>query len=90
MTSLPSFENGFSFLLVSDFDQTLNFNDSGYVLCSLVGIRGFEKRLLGWPSQTWFIKVPNSLTYSDMILSFAPSVVSTYARSTSESASKMI
>ena len=52
MTSLPSFENGFSFLLVSDFDQTLNFNDSGYVLCGLVGIRGFEKRLLDWPSQT--------------------------------------
>jgi hypothetical protein len=26
------FENGFSYLLASDFDQTLSFNDSAYVL----------------------------------------------------------
>jgi hypothetical protein len=25
----PLFENGFSYLLASDFDQTLSFNDSG-------------------------------------------------------------
>jgi len=28
----PLFENGFSYLLVSDFDQTLRFIDSGCVL----------------------------------------------------------
>ena len=28
----PLLENGFSYLLVSDVDQTLSFNDSGYVL----------------------------------------------------------
>ena len=39
--SKPVFENGFSYLLVSDFDQTLSFNDSGYVLCELLGMRGF-------------------------------------------------
>ena len=32
MKSEPPFENGFSYLLASDFDQTLSFNDSGYVL----------------------------------------------------------
>jgi hypothetical protein len=32
LTLPPSFENGFSLLLASDFDQTLSFNDSGYVL----------------------------------------------------------
>jgi hypothetical protein len=47
MTSPPSFENGFSFLLASDFDQTLSFNDSGYVLCDLLGIRGFEETVAG-------------------------------------------
>ena len=34
--SKPLFENGFRYLLVSDFDQTLSFNDSGYVLCDLL------------------------------------------------------
>jgi hypothetical protein len=47
MTSPPSFENGFSFLLASDFDQTLSFNDSGYVLCELLGIKGFEEKVSG-------------------------------------------
>jgi hypothetical protein len=47
MTSPPSFENGFSFLLASDFDQTLSFNDSGYLLCDLLGIRGFEEKVAG-------------------------------------------
>ena len=47
-------------------------------------------RSMVWPSRTWFIKAPNSLTCCDMILSFASSVVGTYARSASESDSKMI
>ena len=32
MKSEPPLENGLSHLLASDFDQTLSFNDSGYVL----------------------------------------------------------
>ena len=34
------------YLLASDFDQTLSFNDSGFVLSELVGIpaREFEKK----------------------------------------------
>src|SRR6202050_207809 len=35
------------FLLASDFDQTLSFNDSGLVLSELLGIRGFQDRVAG-------------------------------------------
>ena len=34
-------------LFVSDFDQTLSFNDSGLVLSELIGVRGFEQRIRG-------------------------------------------
>jgi phosphoserine phosphatase len=35
------------YLLASDFDQTLSFNDSGLVLSELLGISGFEDRVAG-------------------------------------------
>jgi HAD superfamily phosphoserine phosphatase-like hydrolase len=35
------------FLLASDFDQTLSFNDSGLVLAEFLGISGFEDRVAG-------------------------------------------
>jgi len=35
------------YLLASDFDQTLSFNDSGLVLSELLGISGFENRVAG-------------------------------------------
>jgi phosphoserine phosphatase len=35
------------YLLASDFDQTLSFNDSGLVLSELLGIPGFEQRSAG-------------------------------------------
>jgi HAD superfamily phosphoserine phosphatase-like hydrolase len=35
------------YLLASDFDQTLSFNDSGIVLSELLGISGFEERVSG-------------------------------------------
>jgi len=35
------------YLLISDFDQTLSFNDSGIVLSELLGITGFEERIRG-------------------------------------------
>src|SRR5258708_22835138 len=35
------------YLLASDFDQTLSFNDSGLVLSELLGIYGFEDRVAG-------------------------------------------
>jgi len=36
-----------NYLLVSDFDQTLSFNDSGVVLSELLGIAGFRDRIAG-------------------------------------------
>ena len=35
------------YLLVSDFDQTLSFNDSGHVLSEMLGIRDFAERVAG-------------------------------------------
>lgn len=35
------------YLLASDFDQTLSFNDSGIVLSELLGIAGFQERIEG-------------------------------------------
>ncbi len=35
------------FLLVSDFDQTLSFNDSGLVLAELIGAAGFQEKVAG-------------------------------------------
>lgn len=35
------------FLVISDFDQTLSFNDSGMVLSDLIGVTGFEQRIAG-------------------------------------------
>lgn len=35
------------YLLASDFDQTLSFNDSGLVLSELLGVSGFEQRVAG-------------------------------------------
>jgi 2-hydroxy-3-keto-5-methylthiopentenyl-1-phosphate phosphatase len=35
------------YLLVSDFDQTLSFNDSGIVLSELLGVPDFEARIAG-------------------------------------------
>jgi phosphoserine phosphatase len=35
------------YLLASDFDQTLSFSDSGYVLAELLGVQGFEHKVDG-------------------------------------------
>ena len=35
------------YLLASDFDQTLSFNDSGLVLSELLGVRSYEERVAG-------------------------------------------
>ena len=39
--------NGKHYLLASDFDQTLSFNDSGIVLSELLGASGFEEKVAG-------------------------------------------
>ena len=38
---------GRHYLLASDFDQTLSFNDSGLVLSELLGVHGYEERVAG-------------------------------------------
>lgn len=35
------------YLLLSDFDQTLSFNDSGLVLSKMIGVDGFDERVAG-------------------------------------------
>src|SRR5438105_4380140 len=35
------------FLLVSDFDQTLSFNDSGHLLSESLGLAGFAEKVAG-------------------------------------------
>ena len=35
------------FLVISDFDQTLSFNDSGMVLSEMLGIAGFQEKVEG-------------------------------------------
>ena len=35
------------YLLATDFDQTLSFNDSGHVLSELLGITNFQERIAG-------------------------------------------
>ena len=38
------------YLVASDFDQTLSFNDSGLVLANLLGVHGFQERVTGLAS----------------------------------------
>jgi HAD superfamily phosphoserine phosphatase-like hydrolase len=50
------------YMLVSDFDQTLSFNDSGLVLSQLLGISDFEERVRGL-SQINFVQQGGELAY---------------------------
>src|SRR5271155_3543087 len=50
------------FLLASDFDQTLSFNDSGLVLSELLGISGFEERVAG-PARINLVQQGGELAY---------------------------
>src|SRR6202165_2998853 len=43
-------KHGKQYLLMSDFDQTLSFNDSGLVLSEMLGIEGFTQRVAGLSS----------------------------------------
>src|SRR5213075_3166023 len=40
-------ENTRHYLLASDFDQTLSFNDSGFVLSELLGVPNFQQKVHG-------------------------------------------
>lgn len=50
------------FILVSDFDQTLSFNDSGHVLSELMGISNFSEKVEGL-SGTYLVQQGGELAY---------------------------
>lgn len=50
------------YLFVSDFDQTLSFNDSGLVLSKLIGVDGFNERVAGL-SATHLVQQGGELAY---------------------------
>jgi phosphoserine phosphatase len=50
------------YLVVSDFDQTLSFNDSGHVLAELLGVRDFERKVAGL-SRTNLVQQGGELAY---------------------------
>jgi 2-hydroxy-3-keto-5-methylthiopentenyl-1-phosphate phosphatase len=55
-------QTGKQYLFLSDFDQTLSFNDSGLVLSKLLGIDNFDKRVAGL-SQIHLVQQGGELTY---------------------------
>jgi len=50
------------FLLASDFDQTLSFNDSGVVLSEVIGFRAFDEKVKGL-SNLSFVQQGAELSY---------------------------
>src|SRR2546430_4524671 len=50
------------YLLASDFDQTLSFNDSGIILSDIVGIPGFREKVAGL-SRTILVQQGGELAY---------------------------
>lgn len=50
------------YLLLSDFDQTLSFNDSGIVLSEMIGVSGFPERIHGL-SQIHLVQQGGELAY---------------------------
>ena len=50
------------YLFVSDFDQTLSFNDSGLVLSKLIGVDDFEERVRGL-SEIHLVQQGGELSY---------------------------
>lgn len=50
------------YLIASDFDQTLSFNDSGLVLSSLLGVEGYQERVKGL-AQTNLVQQGGELAY---------------------------
>ena len=55
-------QTGKQYLFLSDFDQTLSFNDSGLVLSKLLGIDNFDKRVAGL-SEIHLVQQGGELTY---------------------------
>ncbi len=50
------------YLFISDFDQTLSFNDSGLALSKLIGVDGFDERVAGL-SEIHLVQQGGELSY---------------------------
>jgi 2-hydroxy-3-keto-5-methylthiopentenyl-1-phosphate phosphatase len=50
------------YLLASDFDQTLSFNDSGIILSEIIGVAGFREKVAGL-SRTNLVQQGGELAY---------------------------
>jgi hypothetical protein len=61
------------YLLASDFDQTLSFNDSGIVLSELLGVNGFAEKAAGLSRLNLVHRAENSPICSDMTRSIGAS-----------------
>jgi 2-hydroxy-3-keto-5-methylthiopentenyl-1-phosphate phosphatase len=59
---MPTDPKAKEYLLLSDFDQTLSFNDSGIVLSELIGVSGFPERIHGL-SQIHLVQQGGELAY---------------------------
>ena len=77
-----------NYLVASDFDQTLSFNDSGYALAEMLGMSDFEVKVTGL-SRSNLVQPGAELTY---LLrhdpAFAASAASTSLKQASASGSK--
>jgi HAD superfamily phosphoserine phosphatase-like hydrolase len=60
MSQNPKFTK--RYLLVSDFDQTLSFHDSGLILSEMLGLSGFHERVAGL-SEIHLVQQGGELTY---------------------------
>ena len=68
------------YLVASDFDQTLSFNDSGLVLSELIGATGFEEKVAGLAAAISFSKAASSPISSVTTRSSAASGASTSSK----------
>ena len=50
------------YLVASDFDQTLSFNDSGHVLGEIIGVKDFEAKVKAL-SSTYLVQSGAELAY---------------------------
>ena len=75
------------YLFVSDFDQTLSFNDSGIVLSELIGVGGLCREDSRTVAEIHLVQQGGELAY--LLLhdpEFAASAASTWSRRVSASA----
>ena len=68
------------YLIASDFDQTLSFNDSGLVLSELIGVSNFREKVAGLSEITSCSRGRSSHTSFAAIPSSGASAASIWSR----------